>query len=79
MNRSSLDRGFGRCIVLRKYGVQVKKYANRTMDRIVGPNPALSAGAGRHHLLDADGIAAVGGTIAPGDVYVNKQCPSNTR
>ena len=30
MNRASLDRGFGRCIVLRKYGTSLKKYANRT-------------------------------------------------
>ena len=33
MNRQSLDRGFGRCIVMRKYGVQIKKYSNRTTDR----------------------------------------------
>ena len=37
MNRASLDRGFGRCIVLRKYGAFVKKYPNRTADRIVAP------------------------------------------
>ena len=39
MNKYSLDRGFGRCIVLKKYGVSLKKYANRTMDRIVAPVP----------------------------------------
>lgn len=33
MNRASLDRGFGRCIVLRKYGTSLKKYANRTQVR----------------------------------------------
>ena len=33
MNRASLDRGFGRCIVLRKYGTSMKKYANRTQAR----------------------------------------------
>eukprot|EP00898_Chlorokybus_atmophyticus_P001524 jgi/Chlat1/2372/Chrsp17S02643 len=87
MNQASLDRGFGRCIVLRKYGTVVKKYANRTQDRIVAP-PAPASGpgavgrnasAGRFHLLDRDGIAAVGELIRPGDVYVNKQIPSNTR
>jgi hypothetical protein len=25
MNKASLDRGFGRCIVLKKYGVSLKK------------------------------------------------------
>lgn len=30
MNKASLDRGFGRCLVLRKYGTSLKKYANRT-------------------------------------------------
>lgn len=34
MNRASLDRGFGRCIVLRKYGTSLKKYANRTQVRL---------------------------------------------
>ena len=34
MNKASLDRGFGRCIVLRKYGTKVKKYLNRTMDQV---------------------------------------------
>ena len=37
MNKYSLDRGFGRCIVLKKYAASLKKYANRTMDRIVYP------------------------------------------
>lgn len=30
-------------------------------------------------LLDSDGISAVGEAIRPGDIYVNKQSPSNTR
>ena len=37
MNKSSLDRGFGRCIVLRKYGATMKKYMNRTKDRVLSP------------------------------------------
>ena len=32
MNRASLDRGFGRCIVLRKYGTVLKKHQNRAQD-----------------------------------------------
>ena len=79
MNKASLDRGFGRCVVLRKYGAQIKKYSNRTTDRIVAPSEAQLGANGRHRLLDKDGIAAVGERITPGDVYVNKQSPSNTR
>ena len=37
MNRASLDRGFGRCGVAQCTAAQVKKYSNRTMDRICGP------------------------------------------
>lgn len=43
MNRSSLDRGFGRCIVLKKASMTLKKYPNGTMDRLVKP----TAGEGR--------------------------------
>lgn len=40
MNRASLDRGFGRCIVLKKYGAVLKRYPNRARDRIVAPTPS---------------------------------------
>ena len=40
MNRASLDRGFGRCIVLRKYGTALKKYPNRTQVRAAHAVPA---------------------------------------
>jgi hypothetical protein len=37
INKASLDRGFGRCIVIKKYNAVLRKYANRTQDRVVGP------------------------------------------
>ena len=77
MNKASLDRGFGRCIVVRRYATNIKRYANRTADRIVAP--PQGAPSARHQLLDQDGIAGVGEMIRPGDVYVNKQSPTNTR
>ena len=58
MNKYSMDRGFGRCIVLKKYGVSLKKYGNRTNDRIVAPQPApggdwgegrVAVGEGKRH------------------------------
>jgi DNA-directed RNA polymerase III subunit RPC2 len=39
MNRASLDRGFGRCIVLKKSQAILRKYANRTAERVVAPTP----------------------------------------
>jgi DNA-directed RNA polymerase III subunit RPC2 len=39
MNRASLDRGFGRCIVIKKSQAVLRKYANRTQDRVVAPAP----------------------------------------
>jgi DNA-directed RNA polymerase III subunit RPC2 len=69
MNRASLDRGFGRCIVLRKYGTSLKKYGNRTQDRIV--LPAAGGGAAqrppKYRVLDADGIAASGEVLSQGE------------
>ena len=55
MNRASLDRGFGRCVVLRKHGATLKKYANRTQDRIT--LPAAAAVAAKQRLL-VDALAA---------------------
>ena len=49
MNKSSLDRGFGRCVVLRKYGTTMKKYKNRTTDRVV--KPTLPPGQVSHFCL----------------------------
>lgn len=39
LNRGSVDRGFGRCLVMRKYVTQIRRYGNATEDRIVGPPP----------------------------------------
>ncbi|KAL3691016.1 hypothetical protein R1sor_004667 [Riccia sorocarpa] len=85
MNKASLDRGFGRCIVIKKYSASLKKYQNRTSDRIVAPQLVATgknnvmAVSSRCQLQDQDGIAAVGEMIRPGDIYVNKQSPINTR
>ena len=39
MNKASLDKGFGRCVVLRKFATNFKRYANRTHDVWIGPTP----------------------------------------
>ncbi|KAJ7536311.1 hypothetical protein O6H91_12G064000 [Diphasiastrum complanatum] len=79
MNKSSLDRGFGRCIVLKKFSTVIKKYQNRTSDRILAPRIFVLNPLSRSQLLDQDGIAAVGERISDKDVYVNKESPKNVR
>ncbi|WJX09333.1 DNA-directed RNA polymerase III subunit 2 [Trifolium repens] len=78
MNKSSLDRGFGRCIVMKRYGAVRQRYPNGTEDRIIRPNRAGDK-AGRMQILDDDGIAAPGEIIRPNHIYINKQSPIETR
>ncbi|KAJ3360877.1 DNA-directed RNA polymerase III core subunit ret1 [Allomyces arbusculus] len=72
LNKASLDRGFGRCIVLKKSATVLKRYANGTFDRLGDPVPGLF----KHKQLEADGLAGVGLQLEQGQVYVNKQAPS---
>lgn len=62
MNKASLDRGFGRCIVHHTYKATLKKYANRAQDRIVAPEERKD----KNHLIESDGLAVVGRVINPG-------------
>ena len=79
MNRASLDRGFGRCIVYKKFATSLKKYPNRSQDRITRPAEAARGAGGRYAALDADGIAGVGRPLTQGECLVHKQLPLNTR
>jgi len=80
MNKASLDRGFGRCVVLRKFGTNLKKHANRTQDRITRPSGDGSKFRGsRFKVLDADGVASPGEQLGQGECLVHKQTPLNTR
>lgn len=80
MNKDSLDRGFGRCVVLRKYGTFLKRYANRTQDRITRPAMDSSNNKSvRFRALDDDGIAAPGSILTQGECLVHKQVVINTR
>ncbi|PNY09949.1 DNA-directed RNA polymerase iii subunit rpc2-like protein [Trifolium pratense] len=75
MNKSSLDRGFGRCIVMKRYVAVRHKYPNGTKDRLMRPNRARND----MQILDDDGIASPGEIIRPNDIYVNMQSPRDTR
>lgn len=69
--------GFGRCLVYRKQTCLLKRYANQTFDRVMGPS--RDAGTGdviwRHRALDADGICSPGEKIENKQVLVNKSMP----
>ncbi|KAI5701778.1 hypothetical protein M8J75_013241 [Diaphorina citri] len=78
MNKASLDRGFGRCLVYRNSKCVLKQYPNQTHDRILGP--LLEADTRkpvyRHRALDQDGIVAPGEQICERQVLVNKSMPT---
>ncbi|XP_010536382.1 PREDICTED: DNA-directed RNA polymerase III subunit 2 [Tarenaya hassleriana] len=78
MNKSSLDRGFGRCIVMKKYSATSQKYENNTQDRILRPQKT-GHDAEKMQILDDDGIATPGEIIRPNDIYFNKEVPIQTR
>jgi DNA-directed RNA polymerase III subunit RPC2 len=71
LNKASLDRGFGRCVVLKKSATILKRYANGTFDRLGDPVANLP----KHQKLEADGLAGVSLEVEQGQVYVNKQVP----
>ncbi|EPY51806.1 DNA-directed RNA polymerase III complex subunit Rpc2 [Schizosaccharomyces cryophilus OY26] len=79
MNKASMDRGFGRCQVLHKHSVLVRKYPNGTHDRIGDPlrDPETGEVIWKHKIIEDDGLAAVGSPVQNGQVYVNKQTPTN--
>jgi DNA-directed RNA polymerase III subunit RPC2 len=75
LNKASIDRGFGRCQVMRKYATMIKSYPNRTYDRLVtGPEQEME----KYSLIENDGLAGVGEKIRDGQVFVNKQSPLET-
>ncbi|XP_047955426.1 DNA-directed RNA polymerase III subunit 2 [Salvia hispanica] len=78
MNKSSLDRGFGRCIVMKKLVAINQKYANGTSDRIIRPQRD-GHDAEQTQILDDDGLASPGEIIRHRDIYINRQSPIDTK
>ena len=81
MNGASLDRGFGRCIVYKKQVCSLKRYANQTFDRILGPTRDAQTGKPiwKHEVLDQDGICGPGERVSNRQVLVNKSVPVVTQ
>lgn len=77
LNRASLDRGFGRCMILKKSTNLIRLYPNGTYDNLAPPPPEEGKQQ-KFRVLDQDGIAEPGMRIYPGDIYLNKHVPKNT-
>ena len=77
LNKASVDRGFGRCQVMRKYVTNLKIYPSGSKDTVLAPDLQEGFPIKKHVVLDADGLAGVGERIATGEVYINKFVPDN--
>ncbi|KAL8898451.1 MAG: hypothetical protein Q9207_006692 [Kuettlingeria erythrocarpa] len=77
LNKASVDRGFGRCQVYRKWAATLRKYPNGTEDRVGNRIEENGAPIRKHALLDEHGLAHVGEKISSSEVYIMKQVPLN--
>nr|ALK02064.1 RNA polymerase III second largest subunit [Wickerhamiella domercqiae] len=79
INKASIDRGFGRCQVMRKATTVLKRYPNQTSDRLEGVRyDAKGNAVYSHAAIGNDGLAEVGSMVDNGQVYVNKAVPIET-
>jgi len=85
LNKAAIDRGFGRCMVLRKHQTSVRRYANGAMDRTCGPPDPSGFADGendkrykKYQAIDKDGICRVGELLENGSGMVNKESPADT-
>ncbi|KAI5213231.1 Dna-Directed Rna polymerase Iii Subunit Rpc2 [Manis pentadactyla] len=76
LNKASLDRGFGRCLVYKNAKCTLKRYTNQTFDKVMGPmlDAATRKPIWRHEILDADGEK-----VENKQVLVNKSMPTVTQ
>lgn len=88
LNQASVDRGYGRVVIFRRYKATVRSHPNGTSDVVEKP-PLRSDNASmdearwrkmyqRYEALGSDGIAEVGARIEPGCFLVNRATPENT-
>ncbi|XP_056425888.1 DNA-directed RNA polymerase III subunit RPC2 [Hyla sarda] len=81
LNKASLDRGFGRCLVYKNAKCTLKRYSNQTFDKVMGPmlDATTRKPIWRHEILDADGICSPGEKVENKQVLVNKSMPTVTQ
>ncbi|KAL1901393.1 DNA-directed RNA polymerase III complex subunit Rpc2 [Sporothrix stenoceras] len=76
LNKASIDRGFGRCQVFRKYVAELQRYPNGRAERVGAPErDERGERLAKHSAIDNDGLAAVGWKVRHGDVMIKKESP----
>ena len=90
LNRASVDRGFGRVSIYRKYTTAVRNHRNHTTDILATPprrddplhahfdDARWAQKSQRYRALGRDGLAEVGAMVSAGDVLVNRRTPTDT-
>lgn len=80
LNKASIDRGYGRCLIYKNSKCTVKRYANQTYDRIMGPmkDSITNKVIFKHEALDSDGIVAPGEMVTNKQTLINKEMPAVT-
>jgi len=89
LNKASLDRGFGRVMVMKRHATAMKKFQNMTYEIRKGPEKQekehyhkkknISHVDKRLHAIDKDGLPFVGEKLQNGDIYINKYTPTNIK
>ena len=78
LNRASVDRGFGRCHVLKKQSIPLRTFPNGTSERLAFPTEPQRPET--YTFIDkADGLTAPGATLGQFDVLVHRETPIDTR
>ncbi|CAD6208297.1 GSCOCG00003306001-RA-CDS [Cotesia congregata] len=80
LNKASIDRGYGRCIVYKNMKTTLKKYGSKTtplQDGINGPKMCDGKPVKYHNVIDQDGIVAPGVLINHKQIVINKFVPAN--
>lgn len=80
LNKASIDRGYGRCLVYKNSKCTVKRYTNQTYDRIMGPmkDALTNKMIFKHECLDTDGIISPGEMVQNKQTMINKEMPTVT-
>lgn len=74
INKASIDRGFGRCQVFRKNVIQLKHYANGTLEEL-GVRDKSRAETTQVNVSDHDGLPEPGSRLYQNDTYMVKKVP----
>lgn len=90
LNKSSIERGLGRCEIYKNFSVSLKRYSDGSLDRImpggktqpIDESKKESYGSFfsryREETIDIDGLASPGQRIFDNQIYLNMESPSGT-